>query len=342
MPEHGGDPAELEKLYGRPEKGWLDLSTGINPCPYRARGLNPDDWGPLPTLKDITRLRQAAAKCYGALDEAFVVPAPGTQSLIQTLPRLRPTGRVCVLSPTYNEHAHCWRAAGHDVTEISRLSSDVENADVVIVVNPNNPDGRRHDPQNLKNLAARQAENGRWLVVDEAFCDVTPELSLASLAGAPGLIILRSFGKFYGLAGLRLGFALTETRLAEQLSTRLGPWSVSTPAIKVGVQALSDQHWIENTREELQKSSDRMDQLLSDIGMSIVGGTILFKLVESEDASSHFHWLAGDGILVRKFQHNPEWLRFGLPFKDNDWQRLEASLSAWAASQSQAELVSGR
>ena len=325
--EHGGDPQALEHLYGHPEQGWLDLSTGINPQPYAPKKLDPRDWGSLPSTTSLSNLKQAAAVRYGVSNPELITAAPGTQALIQWLPRMRPPGRVSVVSPTYNEHAHCWRIAKHKVKETRDLAKAEENADVIIVVNPNNPDGYQHAPNDLKSLAKRQAEKGGWLIVDEAFCDVVPELSIANSVGSPGLLILRSFGKFYGLAGLRLGFALTDTVIAERLSTFLGPWAVSTPAIIIGEAALSEDDWATATRQQLQLSSDRLDRLLGASGMEVVGGTSLFRLVATDHAGTIYQTLAQCGIMVRQFQYDPKWLRFGLPGSEQDWLRLEVALS---------------
>ncbi len=332
MPNHGGDPAKFERLFERPPDGWLDLSTGINPHPYPAGKQDPADWGALPTENDLNRLCAAAAEYYGVNNASLVVPAPGTQSLIQTLPRLRHQSRVNIVSPTYNEHSHCWKQSGHTIIEINEPSEANTNDDVIIVVNPNNPDGRNHDPRYLKDLAEKQAAKGGWLVVDEAFCDVTPDLSLAGEIGTPGLIVLRSFGKFFGLAGLRLGFALTNQTLSRQLSNFQGPWAVSTPAIKTGIQALNDKSWTQNTRRELQKSANRLDDLLNQVGLEIIGGTSLFRLISTNKAEELFNHLAQLGILVRHFSYNTNWIRMGLPGLDQDWVKLEDALSKFSCS----------
>jgi cobalamin biosynthetic protein CobC len=324
--EHGGDPQELEHLYGHPEQGWLDLSTGINPQPYAPKKLDPGNWGSLPSTTSLSNLKQAAAVRYGVSNAQLITAAPGTQALIQWLPRMRPVGRVSVVSPTYNEHAHCWRIAEHTVKETRDLAQAEKNSDVIIVVNPNNPDGHQHNPNDLKSLAKRQAEKGGWLIVDEAFCDVVPELSVANAAGSSGLIILRSFGKFYGLAGLRLGFALTDAVVAERLSTFLGPWAVSTPAIIIGEEALLEDDWTTTTRQQLQLSSDRLDRLLVASGLEVVGSTTLYRLVATDRAEAIYQTLAQRGIMVRQFQYNPKWLRFGLPRREQDWRRLEVAL----------------
>lgn len=325
--EHGGDPHLLESRFGRPKQGWLDLSTGINPQPYVPKEIQLENWGSLPNNTNLNNLKQAAALCYGVNDPNLVTAAPGTQLLIQCLPRMRPAGCVSVISPTYNEHAQCWRLAKHTVKETFDLTQAEKNADVIIVVNPNNPDGYQHAPNDLKSLAQRQGEKGGWLIVDEAFCDVVPELSIASAVGSPGLIVLRSFGKFYGLAGLRLGFALSDPFVTKRLLTFLGPWAVSTPAITIGQAALSDVDWKIAAGQKLLIASDRLDCILRASGMEIIGGTSLFRLVASNQADTIFQSLAQCGIMVRQFQYEPKWLRFGLPGNEKGWQRLEAALS---------------
>ena len=325
--EHGGDPQTLESRFGRPKQGWLDLSTGINPQPYVPKKLHLESWGSLPNASGLSKLKHAAAMCYGVGDPDLITAAPGTQSLIQWLPRMRPPGRVSVISPTYNEHAQCWLNAEHIVKEAFDLTQAEENSDVIIVVNPNNPDGYQHPPNDLKILAQRQAEKGGWLIVDEAFCDVMPELSIASSVGSPGLIVLRSFGKFYGLAGLRLGFALSDPVIAERLYTFLGPWAVSTPAIMIGEQALLEEEWKIATRKRLQFSSARLDRILKASNLEVIGGTSLFRLVSTNQGESIYQSLAQRGVMVRQFKFDPKWLRFGLPGSEKNWLRLESALN---------------
>ena len=324
--EHGGDPQAFESRFGRPKQGWLDLSTGINPQPYVPKTLNSESWGSLPNASSISKLKLAAAARYGVNNPDLITAAPGTQSLIQWLPRMRPPGRVSVVSPTYNEHAQCWRIAKHAVKEVSHLDQADEKSDVVIVVNPNNPDGYQHAPNDLKSLAKRQAEKGGWLIIDEAFCDVTPELSIASFVGSPGLIVLRSFGKFYGLAGLRLGFALSDPVIAERFLTFLGPWAVSTPAILIGEAALLDKAWNTATYKQLKLAKNRLDDVLKANNLEVIGGTPLFRLVSTNQAEAIYQKLGQSGIMIRRFQYEPKWLRFGLPGNDKDWQRLESAL----------------
>jgi cobalamin biosynthetic protein CobC len=310
----------LEALYGRPKAGWLDLSTGINPDSYPVGEIAASDWRMLPTPALLKDLEAAARDYYGIPKGAAIVAGPGSQALIQWLPRLRKPGSVRVLVPTYGEHAPAWRAAGHTVEEV-RGFRDLAGADVAVVVNPNNPDGRLLDPTALLAIKAD------LLVVDEAFMDPTPAVSLAAQAGRPGLVILRSLGKFFGLAGLRLGFALTDAATGKALAEALGPWAVSTPAARIATRALADQAWIAEQLGALPERAARLDKLLMDAGLAIVGGTKLYRLVESDRTPQVFEKLAKAGIAVRRFATDPRRLRFGLPGPEADWLRLAAALA---------------
>ena len=330
MPEwlhHGGGLDAAAARYGIPLDRWLDLSTGINPRPYPLPDLDTTLWHRLPGPDLDKKLREAAATYYGAPGPETVVPVPGTQSLIQWLPRLRPPAKVAVLSPTYGEHAACWRQAGHAVCEIGTLQDLEADCQVLVAVNPNNPDGRVLPPADL--LAARDRLTGkdRLLIVDEAFADVTPDCSLGARTAEDGLIVLRSFGKFFGLAGLRLGFALTDRHTAARLDRHFGPWAVSGPAAAIGGQALADAAWITQTRDRLAGDSQRLDQILTAAGLSVVGGTSLFRLVEHAEAAAVFDRLAEAAILIRQFPERPNWLRFGVPGAAEDFQRLKEALA---------------
>ncbi len=323
---HGGDLAGAEGRFGRPLAGWLDLSTGINPISYPVPRIPQECWTRLPSSD--AGLRAAAAEAYGVAESRLVVPAPGVQALIQLLPWLRRNIEVAILSPTYEEHRAAWQSAGHRVREVESLD-DTGRADVVVVVNPNNPDGRILPADKLLFLAAELADRGGFLIIDESFADVAPTASLADKAGRPGLLILRSFGKFFGLAGIRLGFALAEPNMAESLRSRLGPWPVSGPALVIGEAALIDDAWIGQAKARLQADAARLDRLLAAKGLTQAGGTALFRLVESVRADSLYEHLGRRGILVRAFQARPERLRFGLPGPEEGWARLEAALAEW-------------
>ena len=325
---HGGNLGWAEAQFGRPGRGWLDLSTGINPVPYPFKTPTPHAWQALPDASDVARLERAAAACYGIADAGCVVAAPGTQAILQWLPRLRAPTRVAVLAPTYGEHAKTWADAGHDVHLVSDCGQLAQTADVVVVTNPNNPDGRTFPPDWLTDVATSLSARGGWLVVDEAFADVAPDISVGVYVGQPGLVVLRSFGKFFGLAGLRLGFVAAPVALTEVIRRAFGPWPVSGPATEVGTQALSDMAWIKATRRRLTEDAQGLDALLDRAGFTVRGGTSLFRLTENGDAEKIFEHLGRRGILVRHFPDRPGWLRFGLPPQE-EFGRLEEGISSF-------------
>lgn len=327
LPVHGGELGLAEARFGRPADGWLDLSTAINPFAYPMPALDPVLWARLPDRGADLALRTAAAEAYGAAGPEEVVAASGSQALIQMLPRLRPFSHVVVVGPTYGEHATCWSNAGHQLQPVEVLDPAV-TADVVVVVNPNNPDGRCHDPADLLAMADGLAGRGGLLVVDEAFADCQPGSSLAGQA-RPGLLVLRSFGKFFGLAGLRLGFAVGEPTLIRLLRSALGPWTVCGPALAIGRMALADREWIAATRHHLDREAAALDALLAGFGLSVIGGTALFRLVNAARAWALYEHLGQRGILVRPFAASPRWLRFGLPPGEAARQRLGRALAEW-------------
>lgn len=323
---HGGDLDAARRLFPGAPEPFLDLSTGINPNPYPIPELPPEKFARLPDRNSLARLSSCAAAFYGAPSESNVVPAPGTQILVSLIAAVAKPGRAAVLGPTYAEHARAAAASGYDVASVGSLD-DLGGADLAVVVNPNNPDGRIVSSEDLRALASELRKHGGTLVVDEAFMEVGPlEESFAPYVEETNVFVLRSFGKFFGLAGLRLGFALAASEKAARLRAGLGPWPVSGPALAIGSQALSDAQWIERTCQALGQAAQRLDPLLAGAGLEPVGGTPLFRLVRSADAPRIFERLGRAGILVRRFEHEPAWLRFGIPGIEQDRQRLEAAL----------------
>ncbi|PWC31456.1 L-threonine-O-3-phosphate decarboxylase [Azospirillum sp. TSO35-2] len=323
---HGGDLDGARAAFPGAPQPWVDLSTGINPWPYPLPPVAAEAWTRLPGRGAEAALRQAAADGYGARSAELVAAASGSQALIQLLPRLRPPGRVAVCGPTYAEHARCWALAGHTVID-AKGPEAADGVDVLVVVNPNNPDGRRVAPERLLDLADRQAARGGWLVVDEAFADTRPDGSVAPFVGRPGLVVLRSFGKFFGLAGLRLGIALAAADVAAALRAAIGPWAVSGPGLSIATAALGDHGWIAATRARLAREAAELDRTLDAAGLRVVGGTELFRLVEDARAPALYRTLGAAGILVRRFDHRPDWLRFGLPGTPAEKERLRGALS---------------
>jgi cobalamin biosynthetic protein CobC len=255
----------------------------------------------------------------------MVVASPGTQLLISLLPRLLPYRDVSVLAPTYAEHLASWRSAGATAAEVADLESAARSP-CVVLCNPNNPDGRRFQPERLRALADRLAARDGLLIVDEAFADFEPGLSLVPALPHPAILILRSFGKAYGLAGLRLGFALSSTARAAPLRQALGPWAVSGPAAEIGRAAFTDRAWIARQTAELARASERLDAVLSSAGLHVLGGARLFRLAAGERAPCLFDQLGRAGLLVRRFAAHPTWLRFALPPNEPAWSRLEKAL----------------
>nr|WP_286945054.1 threonine-phosphate decarboxylase CobD [Pseudomonas sp. UBA6718] len=323
MLEHGGRLRAAAQRYGIAVADWLDLSTGIAPYGWSLPPIPADAWQRLPEQDD--GLEALARDYYGS---AALLPVAGSQAAIQALPRLRRPGlRVGVVSPAYAEHALAWRREGHLVQELSEgaVERSLERFDVLLVINPNNPSGRLIERTRLLDWHARLAERGGWLVVDEAFMDCTPQHSLAAESQRPGLIVLRSFGKFFGLAGIRLGFVLAEQALLDHLGEQLGPWTVSGPARAVASALLADSQGQQRQRERLSGDGLRLAVLLSAHGLAPAGGTALFQLVGHPHAVGLHGYFARRGILLRLFAES-RCLRFGLPGDEAGWQRLEQAL----------------
>ncbi|MEI4232210.1 threonine-phosphate decarboxylase CobD [Roseovarius sp. D22-M7] len=319
--DHGGNLDAAMRRHGGDMTRWIDLSTGINPVPYPVPHLEPRAFTALPTRGDMEALRAAAAVCYDS--RAHVTPMAGAQAVIQAVPHLARPGDARVLGPTYNEHTAALGACGWRVAEVTTPEA-LAGADCAVVVNPNNPDGARYDPARLRALASQVG----LLVVDESFVDPDPELSLAPMLhrGPENVIVMRSFGKFYGLAGLRLGFALSGAEIAARLADLAGPWPVSGPAIEVARAALGDRDWQRETSARLARDAARLDALALRAGWSLVGGTPLFRTYATPDAAAAQEALAQHHIWSRVFPYAPGWLRLGLAGSQDDWDRLSAAL----------------
>jgi cobalamin biosynthetic protein CobC len=322
---HGGNLNAARRLFPGAPEPWIDLSTGINPVPYPVGKIPQTAWSRLPEPSDLAALEAVARAAYGAGPAAEIVPAPGTQAIIQWLPYLFPARRVGILGLTYGEHAQSWRAGGAEIIAADSLA-DFDACDAGVIVNPNNPDGRLIPPGELAVVAESFAKRGGLLVIDEAFMDVI-EPAASLIPSLPShTAILRSFGKTYGLAGLRLGFAVASPEIAVKLRRALGPWAVSGPAIEIGRAALSDKAWLAETARRLAEEAERLDALLIRGGFTIAGGTPLFRLAERPNAGAWFARLSHAGILTRPFPARPSALRFGIPCNLSGWERLEAAL----------------
>lgn len=324
---HGGRLRAAAHHWRIPLQHWLDLSTGINPQGWPVPELPPTAWQRLPEEED--GLVMAMSACFGT---APILPVPGSQAAIQALPRLWATSRVGIVSPTYAEHAQAWRRAGHAVREIG--FDDVERhlpmLDVLVVVNPDNPSGALRPLAQLQAWRAGLAARGGCLVVDEAFIDATPAHSLIAEAGRPGLVLLRSLGKFWGLAGLRCGFVLAPRTIIDALRDEVGPWALSHPARWVAQRALADVAWQASTRERLQRDSTRLADLLAANGLESTSGCALFRWLPLGRARELHDHCARKAILVRHFPEPPHTgIRIGLPADEAGWEKLADVLGAW-------------
>lgn len=304
--DHGGGIDAARARYGGERGDWLDLSTGINPVPYPLPPLPADAWTALPDRGATEALIAAARRTWSVPGGAAVLPVPGTSAAIARIPALVAPGTVHIPGPTYNEHAHAFAAHGW------RLGSD--GATACVIVHPNNPDGHLWP----------DAPDAPLTVIDESFCDLCPDLSLISRSIRPGTLVLKSLGKFWGLAGLRLGFVIGDPGLIRRLDSLIGPWPVSGPALAIGAAALADTEWVGLTRARLARDAARLDAMLAP-QVDLVGGTTLFRLYSSPIAPKLYDRLAEARVLTRVFPWNRHLIRLGLPLPEG-WTRLEAVL----------------
>lgn len=322
MLEHGGRLRRAAAQYQIALADWLDLSTGLAPYAWPISAVPVEAWQRLPETDDGL---EAAARCYYAAQSVLAVC--GSQAAIQAMPLLFPGCCVGIVEPCYAEHRFAWERAGFNVRALNEHEVDgaLGQLDVLVVVNPNNPTGRLIDRSTLLGWHARLAERGGSLIVDEAFIDPTPDASLAQHTHQPGLVVLRSLGKFFGLGGARLGFVLAAEPLLDNLSERLGPWTVSGPTRHVARQALADSATQQLWRQRMTADAERLARLLISVGLPPAGGCALFQWVPCDQAVQLHDDLARRGILTRLFIE-PCALRVGLPADEAGWTRLQQAL----------------
>lgn len=327
--DHGGSLERARALFPDAPEPWIDLSTGINPHHYPLLHLPVTSFSRLPEPGRNRQLAAVAAAAYGAPAPCHVAPAPGTQILLALVASLIPPSRARILSPTYSGHGCAAALAGHQVEETGSFDA-LFDANLAIAVNPNNPDGRIIERSHLLALVGSMRRKGGLVIVDEAFMDIGPrQHSVAGDVADGGLIVLRSFGKFYGLAGVRLGFALGGAGDIERLEGRLGPWAVAGPAVETGLRALADEQWRERMRARLEREAARLDGLFAEHGVAAAGGTSLFRFFQLEQAQTLFEIFGRHGILTRNFAGRPHDLRVGLPANSAEMKRIGLALQDW-------------
>jgi cobalamin biosynthetic protein CobC len=339
---HGGKVAAARALFPHVRAAWVDLSTGISPWSYPHEGIAREAFTRLPDPEAIAALEAAAASSFGVAEGACVVAVPGSDLALRVLGRMFVGRRVAVVRPGYSGHVLAWGDAPVTAVAARDIERVAGDHDIVVLANPNNPDGRVIERERLLAVAARLRQREGVLVVDEAFADVVPELSVCELLErASNVIVFRSFGKFFGLSGVRLGFVVTgcsgpgpasgasdsdDPTLATAFRQALGDWPVSGPAVAIGTAAYRDVAWQAQQRRRLKEAAQRLDALLTRAGLAITGGTALYRLARCEDADAVFRHLAAHGILTRPFSSDTTLLRVGLPGDESQWQRLAAAL----------------
>ena len=323
MLEHGGYLISAAEKYKIPIEQWVDLSTGINPNGWPIPNIPSACWQRLPESGDSLI---SAAKDYYQCQSILAVA--GSQAAIQILPQLRSKSKVGVLPLAYAEHGYSWKKAGHEIVELTEetIGDQLDLLDVLILINPNNPTTQRFSKDHLLNWHKKLQQRNGWLIVDEAFIDTTPEESLCSYPASDGLIILRSIGKFFGLAGIRCGFVVGQEKLLTKINEALGPWTISHPSRYVATAALIDKQWQQQTRYDLKKQSERLVLLLTKRGLKPDGQTDLFVWIKIPEAKGIHQALAEQGVLTRLFDQ-PLSLRFGLPQNEQQWSQFDIALS---------------
>ena len=326
---HGGDLAAAHARWPDAAEPLIDLSTGINPWPYPLPPLDPAIYARLPGAAAAEACLHGVAGYLGVDDPDTIALVPGSQAAITRLPALLDARSVGVVEPAYQEHRHGWAAAGRAVGTVTRGDLGAADAAAVVLVNPGNPDGATTDRDTVLAAAERLGARGGWLIVDEAFADVAGDISVAGHGGMAGLIVLRSFGKFFGLAGVRFGAVVAPKDVAARVRAAVGPWAVSGPALAIAEQAYRDRPWQAETRARLTRTAARLRATLAEAGLAPVGGTDLFQTAAHDRAAALFEALGKAGLYVRHFPDHPTWLRCGLPPHDAAWSRLTAVLNQW-------------
>lgn len=311
--DHGGRLALAISHYGGQVEDWIDLSTGINPRPFDFGSISKHSWTRLPEEETFEALYKAARSLWQVPEEATVLATNGASAAIAAMPYAFDVDNICIPEPTYNEHAAAFRAA--------KIAIVKGSADAQVVVNPNNPTGKCWSADELLK------SHRKLTIIDESFCDTCPANSLVDLTKEPGFVVLKSFGKFWGLAGLRLGFTIGTPETLARLRQVLGPWQVSGPALEISTKALNNHAWAAHSRTWLETQRDSLDTILQSSGGTFVGGTDLFRTYEFENANSVYDQLANAQILVRVFPYSAGWIRFGIPENENELNRLARALA---------------
>ncbi|HEY6689824.1 MAG TPA: aminotransferase class I/II-fold pyridoxal phosphate-dependent enzyme [Rubrobacter sp.] len=290
----------------------LDFSQNINPLGAPRNALEAarralyEDSGRYPDLEYIG-LREALAAYLGVGAEMVVPTNGGAEALFLAARAAATGGRALVLEPTFSEYAAAARASGMEpVRRVARRREegfgwdptsyrDVEGVSVVFLCNPNNPTGDMLGRDEVLEVAARVEEAGAVLVVDEAFADFVPEISVTDMVDG-GLWVARSFTKFFAIPGLRLGCLVCDD--AGRVQALQPSWPVNAVATAAGIAAVRDRGFAEASIGEVARLREDLFGALDALpGLRPLPGAANFLLVRGPDGLPGR--LARRGVLVR-------------------------------------------
>jgi len=315
---HGGNIYQAARQYGIDAEKLIDFSSNVNPLgpssmARRAakRSLSFIDRYPDP---DMTDLRRAIARYFGIKPEQ-VMCGNGSNSLIHLIPRVFRPRKIFIPIPTFSEYASAAADAGSEVVTLSLKERDgfrldpVETAfafrgvDMAFLCNPNNPTGQLIPKADMLEIMRYSHEHGIRLVIDESFMDFIGSESIVKEAvQASNVICLRAFTKFFGMPGLRIGYAVSDEATVAALREGQEPWSVSIPAERAAIAALNDWGHIKKTLRLIEKERSRLlDALRLLPGVETFPGAANFLLIKCVSVDTHAlrQKLGSRGMLVR-------------------------------------------
>lgn len=320
MIKHGGNIDKAISIYGGKVNDWIDLSTGINPDCYPIPKFSNTDWRNLPTLTEIEKLESLIKSEFNTFSSVMLTP--GSQIAISLLPTLLKKQIVGIIEPTYSDYFESFENAGFKVCSCSNIQ-ELLKSKIAIIVNPNNPDGKNYDIKDLLLLS----EKVNLLIVDESFIEASNTSSIISYIKQKtnNIIVIKSFGKLYGLAGLRLGFVFSGEGFISKFKKIFSFWPVSKVSIKIASRAIKDKKWMINTQIKLKKKTIILDEIMKSINFKLIGGTNLFRLYSTPNSISSHRFLAKKFIWSRIFSYSRKWLRLGIP-SDEDLKKVKIKL----------------
>ena len=317
--QHGCDIDLAIKKYGGERADWIDLSTGINRTSYPWQESVKVELRDLPSSKLLMGLEKAASRAYKVAEGADTAAVQGAQQIISLLPIcLKNYNSVAILGPTYNEYEKAFKSSGikaETVSEVSKLSS----SDIAIIVNPNNPTGKVIAEEILDDLSKKV----RILIIDESF----KMFSSRRIQKFDNVIQINSLGKFFGLAGVRLGFVSGPSDFIKSVRVMLGPWPDSSVAAEIGIIALNDKTWISAMEKILLEGSNVLHEACNTKNWKLVGKTNLFHTYATSNCVEVEEQFAAHYIWIRTFDYSKSWVRLGIPTSKYEWARVRQALN---------------